>query len=124
MAIEVPPLTPRTGCAFLEMARRHGDFGLAGVACTVTLDEAGRCTAARVVLMGVGDGPVVSAGAAAALAGTGLGAGAFQAAAAAARAEVDPPADIHASAAFRRQLVEVLTRRALAAAAERAGRAA
>jgi carbon-monoxide dehydrogenase medium subunit len=123
-AIEVPPLPPRTGCAFLEMARRHGDFGLTGVACTVTLDEAGCCTAARVVLMGVGDGPVVSGGAAAALAGTGLSAAAFQAAGAAAAADVDPPSDIHASSAFRRHLAQVLTRRALAAAAARAGRAA
>jgi len=123
-AIEVPPLALRTGCAFLEMARRHGDFALAGVACTVTLDGSGRCTAARVVLLGVGDGPVVSAGAAAALVGTGLGAGAFAAAAAAAQAEVDPPGDIHASPAFRRHLAGVLTRRALASAADRAGRAA
>lgn len=120
VAIEVPPPPPRTGHAFLEMARRHGDFGLAGVACTVTRDDAGRCAGARVVLLGVGDGPVVSAGAAAALVGTGLGAGAFSAAGAAARADVDPPSDIHASAAFRRDLVDVLTRRALARAAERA----
>ncbi len=123
-AIDVPAMAPRTGTAFLEMARRHGDFGLAGVACTVTVDDAGRGVAARVVLLGVGDGPVVSAGAAAAVVGTGLSTAAFAAAGAAARAEVDPPSDIHASSAFRRQLVEVLTRRALATAAGRAGRAA
>lgn len=119
-AIELPALPPRTGCAFLEMARRHGDFALAGVACAVTRDAAGTCVAARVVLLGVGDGPVVSAGAASALAGSRLDADAIAAAAAAAQAGADPSADIHASSAFRRHLVGVLTRRALATAAERA----
>jgi CO/xanthine dehydrogenase FAD-binding subunit len=37
--------------------------------------------------------------------------------------DIDPPADIHASAAYRRQLATVLTRRALAAAVARAGQA-
>jgi carbon-monoxide dehydrogenase medium subunit len=123
-AIDVPRMAPRTGTAFMEVARRHGDFALAGVAVTLTLDDAGRCAATRVVLLGVGDGPAVSVGAAAALAGRAPGSDAFTAAAAAVRAEVDPPADIHASSAFRRSLVEVLVRRALTRAAERAGSAA
>ena len=117
VAIEVPSLAPRTGHAFIEMARRHGDFALAGVAATLTLGGDGRCTAARIVLLGVGDGPVVSQRAAALLAGQVPGAEAWRAAAAAARTDVDPPSDIHASAAYRRNLVDVLTRRALARAA-------
>ncbi len=121
VAIEIPAMAPRTGWAFTEMARRHGDFALAGVACTLTTDAAGRCTQARVVLLGVGDGPVVSVGAAAALAGAEPGDEAFRAAASAAEGEVDPPSDIHASAGYRRSLAGVLTRRALARAAERAG---
>jgi CO/xanthine dehydrogenase FAD-binding subunit len=59
-AIEIPAMAPRTGWAFAEMARRHGDFALAGVACVLSLDESGRCARARVSLFGVGDGPVVS----------------------------------------------------------------
>ena len=119
-AIDVPPMPPRTGWAFVEMARRHGDFALAGVACTMTVDEAGNCAHARVVLFGVGDGPIVS-GSAAALIGAKPGPNAFRAAAAAIESEVDPPSDIHATAAYRRSLIEVLTRRALGKAAERAG---
>jgi len=120
-AIEIPRMPPRTGWAFEEMSRRHGDFALAGVACTLTLDEAGRCTRARVALFGVGDGPVVSSRAAQVLVDAKLGVEVFREAAAAVDVEVDPPSDIHATAAYRRSLVEVLTRRALARAAERAG---
>ena len=124
VAIEIPPMAPRTGWAFLEMARRHGDFALAGVACTVTLDEAGNCNAARIALFGVGDGPVLSTAGSDALKGRKPVVDAFLGAAAAVEAEVDPPSDIHASADYRRSLSKVLTRRALTIAAERAGVAA
>src|SRR5688572_4023725 len=67
--VEVPRMAPRTGWAFVEMARRHGDFALAGVACTITLDESGRCSNARIALFGVGDGPVLNTAAAAILVG-------------------------------------------------------
>ena len=120
-AIEIPPMAPRTGWAFVEMARRHGDFALAGVTCTVTLDDSGACTNAQIVLFGVGDGPVVSTGSAAVMAEATPGPDAFRAAAAAAEHDVDPHSDIHATADYRRHLVGVLTRRALARAAERAG---
>ena len=117
VAIELPAPAPRTGWAFVEVARRHGDYALAGVAARVMLDGTGRCADARVVLLSVGDGPVVSPGAAAALAGQKPDAAAIRAAAEAVRQEVDPPGDIHASAAYRRHLAAVLTRRALDRAA-------
>jgi CO/xanthine dehydrogenase FAD-binding subunit len=120
VAIEVPPMAPRTGWAFLEMARRHGDFALAGVACTLTLDSAGMCEGARIVGFGVGDGPVLCAKAATVLIGAAPGPKVILEAAATLAADVDPPSDIHATAAYRRSLVEVLTRRALTRAAERA----
>ena len=120
VAIEIPPMAPRTGWAFLEMARRHGDFALAGVACTLTLDSAGICEGARIAAFGVGDGPVLSTKAAAVLAGAAPGPKVIGEAAAAVAADVDPSSDIHASAAYRRSLVEVLTNRALTRATERA----
>ena len=55
-------LPPRSGYAFQEISRRHGDFALAGVAAVVTLDETGRCTTARIALLSVGDRPVLAAG--------------------------------------------------------------
>ncbi len=116
---------PRSGHAFMEVARRHGDYALVGVAAVVTLDPGGRCGAARIALVSVGDGPVLATRAAALLVGAEPTADAIRAAAdAAARQDIDPPADIHASAAYRRQLTAVLTRRALGRAFERANEAA
>lgn len=119
--IEIPAAAPRSGCAFLEVSRRHGDFGLAGLAASVSLDDGGCCTEARIALLGVGEGPVLAAAAADALRGQSPGADAFAAAAEAARAEIDPPMDIHASSDYRRHLVGVLVSRALPLAFERAG---
>ena len=119
--IEVPAAAPGTGFAFDEISRRHGDFALAGVAASVRVDAEGRCTAARIALLSVGDGPVLAAGAAAALDGQTPDDEAIRAAAnAAAQQDIDPPGDIHASPAYRRQLAEVLVRRVLPRALERA----
>jgi len=120
--IAVPALPARTGTAFLEMARRHGDYALVGVAAVVTLETKGRCHTARIACFSVGDGPVLLAEAASVLAGQTPSEELLRAAGdAAATRDVDPPSDIHASAAYRRQLVAVLTRRALARAFARAG---
>jgi aerobic carbon-monoxide dehydrogenase medium subunit len=119
-AIRIPAPPARSGWAFDEVSRRHGDFALAGIATTVALDAEGRCTDARIALFGVGDAPVLSAGAAAALAGAAPTDAAIRAAAAAAAAELDPPADVHASARYRRHLAEVMVRRALPVAFGRA----
>jgi len=119
--IAVPPLPASSGTAFLELARRHGDYALVGVAAIVTLDPRGRCKEARIGLLSVGDGPVLATEAGKGLSGQTPSAELLRAAGeAAARHDIDPPSDIHASAAYRRQLVAVLTRRALARAFERA----
>jgi carbon-monoxide dehydrogenase medium subunit len=119
-AIEVPAPASRTGSAFVEMARRHGDFALAGVACAVTVGEQGQCVNARVALFGIGDGPLISAAASQVLRGSKLDEATIREASAVVESEVDPPSDIHASAAYRRHLSAVLTRRALTTAANRA----
>ncbi len=120
VAIELPAPPPRTGWAFEEVARRHGDYALVGVAASVTLDAAGRCARARNVLLSVGDGPTLAVHAPLALQGREPTDAAVRAAAqAAANEDIDPPSDIHASAAYRRQLAGVLTRRALTRAAAR-----
>jgi carbon-monoxide dehydrogenase medium subunit len=119
--VALPPLPARSGCAFQEVARRHGDYALVGAAAVVTLDEQNRCERTRLVFLSVGDGPVVAQQAAAALKGQTPTPEAIAAAAEiAASADVDPGSDIHASAAYRRRLVNVLTRRVLTQAFERA----
>jgi CO/xanthine dehydrogenase FAD-binding subunit len=118
--IRVPVTPPRTGTAFLEISRRHGDFALVGVAATVTLDEAGVCTASALALTGVGPTPVVAREAVRTLVGVKPAAAALEEAGRRVSAMVRPDADLHASSEYRTHVAGVLTRRALARAAERA----
>ena len=112
--IDIPHMTSRTGYAFDEISRRHGDFALAGCAALVEVDERGHCTAARVALLSVGDRSVIAEHAARTLVGQLPTAEGIRAAAdAVAEHDIDPPGDIHASSAYRRQLARVLTRRVL-----------
>jgi len=120
-AVEIPPLPSRTGCAFEEVSRRHGDFALVGTCAVVTLDPDGRVERAAITLLSVGDGPVRARAAEAALIGSPATPDAIRdAAETAASRDIDPPSDIHASAEYRRQLARVLTGRALATAVTRA----
>ncbi len=119
--IALPPLPPRSGWSFLEVARRHHDFALVGVAAVASLDGGGRCEQARLVYFSVGDGPVEAHQAAGVLQGREPTAEAIgEAAETAGEADVDPNSDINASAEYRRHLVKVLGRRALTEAFERA----
>lgn len=118
--IRIPPSAPGVGTAFVEVSRRQGDFALVGVAVRLTLDDAGACASVRIALLSVGDGPVLAAGAMAVLAGSVPEAAAIEEAArVACEIDIDPPGDIHASVAYRRQLARVLVRRALFKASER-----
>lgn len=118
--VEFPGLPPRSGAACEEVARRHGDYALAGVCATVTLDESGRVGRARLAYLGVAATPVRAHAAEAVLAGAQPGAELFAEAGRAARDVVDAVDEEQASVAYRRRLVDVLTRRALGAASERA----
>lgn len=127
MLVEValPPLPPRTGTAFLEFARRRGDYALLGVAVVVTLGPADVCTAARLVYLNAGDGPLAAPAAAAMLVGQALTPGAFIAAAEhAAQHEIAPMGNVHATPEYQRHLACVLTRRALTSALDRARQSA
>jgi CO/xanthine dehydrogenase FAD-binding subunit len=117
----VPVAPARTGTAFLEVSRRHGDFALVGVAATLTLDDGGVCTACAVALTGVGPTPVVAREAARALVGVKPTPDAFADVGRRVTSALAPDSDLHASADYRKHLAGVLTRRALARAAERAG---
>ncbi len=120
--IEVPPPAARRGFSIQEVARRHGDYALVGVAVEVELGDDAECTAARLAYFSVGDGPVMAGAAAAVLTGERPREAVIKAAAQrAADSDLDPPHDIHASARFRRHLARVLGERALREAFGRAG---
>ena len=112
--VALPPLPPRSGWSFQEVARQSGAYGLVGVAAVVTLDDKKRCQMARMVFLSCGEKPMLAQQAAKTLVGQSPTPAAIRAAAeAAAKADVDPSSDIHASAAYRRHLVKVLAVRAL-----------
>lgn len=118
-AIELPVARPRTGYAFVELARRHGDYALAGVAVSVELDDHAICRAAQLVYLNAGPTPMPAPHAAELLIGQTITPASTAAAAAAAQQEIDPVGDIHASADYKRHLAAVLTQRALQTAVER-----
>jgi carbon-monoxide dehydrogenase medium subunit len=123
-AIEFPAWPAMRRWGFQEIARRRGDFAIAGVMCTVDLDDEGRCMAARIVVFGVADKPTLVPEASTALAGRLPSLALAREAGRIARACIVPRGDLHASAAYRAELVEVLTRRALVQAFALAERAA
>ena len=111
-----------TGSAWLEVARRHGDYALCGVGVLVRLDGGLRVEAARAALISVGPVPV-PVDLTDALGGQPHDAADWAAAGRLAAAAVDPEDDIPATAAYRRHLAGVRTARAAgAAAAHAAGR--
>jgi aerobic carbon-monoxide dehydrogenase medium subunit len=114
VGIGIDDLPPGTTTGFAELAARHGDFALAAVAGVVTRDDTGTVRACRLVASGVAGRPFRLAETESVLLGNPLSPQALVAAQDAARGEVDPPGDIHAPAAYRKQLVGVLTRRVLA----------
>jgi carbon-monoxide dehydrogenase medium subunit len=105
---------------FAELARRPGDFAIAGVAACVRMD-AGECKAVRLVAFGVGDGPVRLVWAERLLLGSAVDVeSARRGGEAAAEGLPPPPSDVHASAEYRRHLVAVLTEQVLLEARARA----
>lgn len=118
-AIEVPAQPP--GWGFVEIARRPGDFALAGVAAVVRVAPGAptRVEHARLVGFGIGDRPLRLAGAERHLTGRPLDADIAARAGAATGSDCNPPSDVHGSAEYRRHLATVLTERALLQASAR-----
>ncbi len=107
------------GHAFVELARRQGDFAVAGVGCLIALDGSGKARRVALALIGVTSTPVRLPAAENSLTGTDLGDEAIRAAAAAIDG-LEALADAHASAAYRKRVAGVLLGRAVRQAAERA----
>jgi carbon-monoxide dehydrogenase medium subunit len=120
-----PKAAPGSGHAWIEFARRHGDYALAGVGVLLTVAD-GTITEARIGLTGVGGAPVRAGAAEAILAGARpkadgrLLASQIAATVEAVRAAIEPDADVHATVAYRRHLAGVLTERAIQVAYTRA----
>ena len=110
----IPKSDMREGWAFLELSRRHSDFAIVGVACTLSLGESdGKIKRARISLGGVGPIPFCPEQAVSCLLGEKPSDLLFREAGRIASKEAEPDSDYHASAEYRREMVGVLVRRGL-----------
>jgi CO/xanthine dehydrogenase FAD-binding subunit len=115
--VRIPKHATPPRSAFIEIARRHGDFALVGVAVALKVDESGACRDPRIVLSGVGGTPVRARQAEAALDGNVPSAELLAEIERAVHQEVTPPSDVHATADYRKRVAGVIARRAVARAA-------
>ena len=125
-AVEFPTWSRSHGYAFVEYARRHGDFAIASAGCLLELTSNGVLERIAVAVGGLGEVPLRLGRAENMLIGQNADADAF-AAAAETCLELHAVNDVHAGADYRRSVAAVMVRRCLAAAYKRAhvhGRAA
>ena len=118
--IRIPKPAPRSGGAYLKLERKVGDFAIAGVAVTVRLDEKGRISSAGIGLTNVGITAIRARDAEETLRGQMPEDKPIAAAAAAAAKAAQPVSDLRGPAEYKRDVVRVLTQRAIAKAVARA----
>ena len=122
--IRIPTPPPQSGGAYLKLERKVGDYATAGVAVQLTLDAAGVCRKAGIGLTNVGFSPLKASRTEAFLAGKTLAEATIKQAAELAASESQPIDDIRGPAEYKKDLVRVLTARALKRACERAEKGA
>jgi len=119
LEVRFPAARPGTGISFQEVARRHGDFAIVGLAASLTLSE-GVISDARLAFAGMSYVPVRAPAAEDLMVGERPSAELFDAAARRATEDLDPPADLHGSSDYRTTVAAALVRRGLRAAADNA----
>jgi aerobic carbon-monoxide dehydrogenase medium subunit len=117
--VRFPAAGRGTGISFQEVARRHGDFAIVGLATSLTL-SGGAISDARLAFAGMSDVPVRAGDAEDLLVGERPSAELFDEAARRATGDADPPADLHGSSEYRKKVAAALVRRGLRAAADNA----
>lgn len=117
--IRIPTPGPHSGGAYIKLERKVGDYAVAAVAVQLTIDG-DICTAARIGLTNVSPVPMRATNAEAALVGQSLTEDNIRAAGAAAAQECEPSSDLRGSEEYKRDLIRVVTIRAIRQAAERA----
>ena len=118
--VKIPTPPPRSGGAYVKLERKVGDFATVAVAAQVTLGTDGVCQRAGIGLTNVGTTPIQAVKAESFLQGKLFNEGTIKEAARAAAEESRPTADNRGSVEYKRDLVRVLTARALRKAGDRA----
>jgi len=119
--IWVPSPPPRSGGAYVKLERKVGDFATAAVAVQLTLGVDGTCDRVGIGLTNVGSTPIKAGSAETALKGKRPDEATIKRAAELAAGAAQPTADLRGSAEYKKDLVRVLTARALRKALDRAG---
>ena len=117
--VRFPAASPGTGVSFTEIARRHGDFAIVGLAASLTL-SGGVISDARLAFAGLSDVPFRASAAEDLLVGERPSAELFAEAASRAAEQLDPPSDLLGSSDYRKKVAGALVRRGLQAAADNA----
>jgi CO/xanthine dehydrogenase FAD-binding subunit len=112
-AVVLPAQRPGTRTSFHEVARRHGDFALAGAATVVTTDDDGRCTHAAVALLGAAPTPIRRPEAEQVLVGQSWSVELVDEAVATATRDLEPASDVHGSSTYRVRAAGEMVRRSL-----------
>jgi len=121
VGLKIPAPAPRSGDAYLRfIPRTEMDIAVAGCGVSVTLDDNGTCSAARVGIGAVAPRPLLVPAAADALVGSRLDDAALTAAGEACSAASSPISDKRGTDVYRRKVIAVLCRRAAAIARDRA----
>ena len=111
-AVEIPKIAPGWRSGFMELARRHGDYAIIGLAAHVEIEGA-RFGGGRLVFFGAGDRPIPAVRTAALLEGETWSDALAARLADSLEEELDPFEDLNADAAMRRHLAGVLVKRTL-----------
>ncbi len=117
IAAEIPVIPANEKTAFTELARRHGDYAIIGVAAQASVNG-GSFSDMRLAFFGAGDRPMLAQAANAALEGKPYSDAAVAAAQDALDADLDPMEDLNGPAAMKMHLARVITARVLAELAE------
>jgi len=117
--IRIPRAPSNSGEAYLKMERKVGDYAISAVAVRLTMSGE-VCTSARIALTNVSPVPMRATNAEQAITGKVISEATLEAAGQAAAAECDPSPDLRGSAAYKRDLTRVLTKRAINKAVQRA----
>lgn len=122
VSLRLPPPKPGFGARYFRfIPRNEMDIAVVGVGVALTLDASkSKCTAARIALGAVGPTPILASDAGAALVNGAIDDAHIAKAAQLAQTAAKPISDMRGDADFRRHLVGVLTKRAIAGALERA----
>ena len=112
IGVRFPQWSAKHGYAFVEFARRHGDFAITSAAALLEADKSGKITRASVTIGGVGVAPVRATEVEQGLVGQVPKDQMFRELCESCR-KIDAIADIHAPANYRQHLAAVLSRRAL-----------